>query len=81
MEKNKNFKTASKGDCKISFNFNMNVIKNGQTSQSVHIDGEVSVEKASAFIRTTVANAIRGVADGLEKEEAEDKDRFVDPLP
>lgn len=81
MEKNKKFRTGSKEDCKITFNFNMNVIKNGQTSQSVHIDGEVSVEKISALVRTTVAEAIRGVADGLEKEEAEDKDEFVDPLP
>lgn len=79
MMKDKNFKTTSKKDCKISFNFNMNVIKNGQTSQSVHIDGEVSVEDVSAFVRTSVANAVRGIADGLE--EAEDKDRFVDPLP
>lgn len=80
MEKNKEFKTGSKENCKITFNFNMNVIENGQTSQSVHIDGEVSVEKISTLVRTTVAEAIRGVADGLEKE-AEDKDRFVDPLP
>ena len=61
-----------KNDAKVMIDFQINVtkIENGQTVTSNHMDGKFTVEvnQLRQIIRSSVASAVKGVADGLEDE-------------
>lgn len=70
MENSKSNKNSS-----VTISWTINVTKTnteGQKSES-HMDGNLSMEvkEYREFIRETVASAIKGVADGIDKEEGE----------
>lgn len=57
----------------VTISWTINVIKTnteGKTSES-HMDGNISMEvnEYREFIRATVANAVKGVADGIDNDD------------
>lgn len=70
MENSKSNKKSS-----VTISWTINVTKTnteGKTSES-HMDGNLSMEVKDyrEFIRETVSSAVKGVADGIDKDDEE----------